>query len=471
MPMANGADSNEFVVVSKVRTGLKRELAFALKVQAEMCESLGRTRARKAQNEGVDSPNGKRLKISESSETQKIEVERDLKPGDDGENEKESAMDVSKNLGESMSEEEAKSDVVDVVSDDEPKSKACHSVVNNCKEELKSGGVLDIANEDETKSGGVVNLVKDSLVEALVEEELKVEELKVEEAKSIELEKPSMDKTTTLNNSKTEEVKADKIKDGFVEAVTEIEEAKGNEAERPSLDEPMPLITPQKVDVNCERPSMDESMPLITPQKEDANCESPSMDETMALIIPKKEDANCERSSMDETMALIAPKKEDANCDRSSMDETKDLITPKKEDANSSEPGKPSTDEMTSITSGNSYKFEEPMIEKPVRRFTRSVLKPKQETLEKYVVEDQEEGIDSNVGSSFVSRQTMLDTRTPNKRIKKFPGKLKELLDTGILDGEPVKYIRGSKVSFFNFLSLLQFYFICPRVIARGFIS
>ncbi|KAK9279869.1 hypothetical protein L1049_013552 [Liquidambar formosana] len=65
--MANGTDSEEFVVLSKVRPGLKRELAWALKLQSQISGSPGRTRASKAQNGslgngGSEKPSKKRLK-------------------------------------------------------------------------------------------------------------------------------------------------------------------------------------------------------------------------------------------------------------------------------------------------------------------------------------------------------------------------------------------------------------------------
>ena len=43
--MANGTDSEEFVLLSRVWIGHKREFAFVVKAQSEICESLGRTLA------------------------------------------------------------------------------------------------------------------------------------------------------------------------------------------------------------------------------------------------------------------------------------------------------------------------------------------------------------------------------------------------------------------------------------------
>ena len=79
-----------------------------MKAQSEICGSLGRTRSRKTRNEAVATNRSKKLKKT------------DLK---DAENDKvmdQKAKDLV-DLGDSMSEEEAKSDVVDLMSDVEPK--------------------------------------------------------------------------------------------------------------------------------------------------------------------------------------------------------------------------------------------------------------------------------------------------------------------------------------------------------------
>lgn len=373
MSMANGTDSKEFAASSKARTGLKRELAFALKVQAEMCESLGRTRARRAQNEAIDNPSGKRLKVFEKLEPQEFEAEIDLNTSDDCYDEKER---VVNDVRESISEDDEKSDVVDVVSEDEPKSNACQSAEKACEEELKGGGVVDIANEDESKSGGVVNLVKienikDGLAEALVDEMFKVEK-----ANNVESERPPIDETKELITPQ-EEVRVNQIEDGLLEAV---------KADEPKVEE-VKIIRP-------ERPSVDEMMTLITP----------------------KEEAGC------------------------------------------SVPGKHLADEMESIPGVCVDKVEELVMEEPLRRFTRSAFKPKPEMVDKPANQVKGENEDSNVGSSLASPPKILEMRTPKKRLKKFPGKLKDLLMTGVLEGEPVRYIRGSKVSFFSFFSILGFF-------------
>ncbi|KAJ7002058.1 hypothetical protein NC653_012206 [Populus alba x Populus x berolinensis] len=83
--------------------------------------------------------------------------------------------------------------------------------------------------------------------------------------------------------------------------------------------------------------------------------------------------------------------------------------------------------------------------EKPFRRFTRSALKPKIETVDT----SSSDGVKvDDRGSSSAAATT---TTTPTKMFsidgsKKFPTKLKDLLDSGILEGQKVKYLRGAKV-------------------------
>ncbi|MBA0858412.1 hypothetical protein Goshw_025812, partial [Gossypium schwendimanii] len=125
--MANHIDGKDFVVLSRVRTGLKREFEFALKVQAEMCGSLGRTRSRKSQNGPALSPgkrSNKKLKREPKAEEEPIDL---------------------------MSEEEAKSDVVDV---EEPKTE-----VDGCEEEESKR--VEAGKEEEIKSVVIETMFED----------------------------------------------------------------------------------------------------------------------------------------------------------------------------------------------------------------------------------------------------------------------------------------------------------------------
>ena len=147
--MANGTDSEEFVLLSRVRTGHKREFAFAMKAQSEICGSLGRTRSRQTRNEAVATNRSKKLKKSDPKDAENDEV-MDQKAKDLGD------------LGDTMSEEEAKSDVVDLTSDDEPKGHVgeSESVREGVSKEDTSMPVFD-----EELKGGVVEMVQNPVKE------------------------------------------------------------------------------------------------------------------------------------------------------------------------------------------------------------------------------------------------------------------------------------------------------------------
>ncbi|KAK7324900.1 hypothetical protein VNO77_28830 [Canavalia gladiata] len=161
--MAKGTDSDEFVLLSRVRTGLKREFAFAMKAQSEICGSLGRTRGSKNRNEVPvqTATASKRSRKSGSFEEQN------------------DAAATLKNSEDAMSEEEAKSDVVDLQSDDEPKNHVGESTpMPVCEEEPKGDVVLEtVINEEPHVVESLKEEVVDDLVQPLCETEVK-EDLK-----------------------------------------------------------------------------------------------------------------------------------------------------------------------------------------------------------------------------------------------------------------------------------------------------
>ena len=144
--MANGTDTEEFVLLSWVQTGHKREFTFTMKAHSEICGSLGRTQSRKTRNEAVATNRSKKLKKSDPKDAENDEV-MDQK---------------AKDLGDSMSEEEAKSDVVDLTSDDEPKGHVGESelVGEGGSKKDKSTPVFD-----EELKGGVVEMVQNPMKE------------------------------------------------------------------------------------------------------------------------------------------------------------------------------------------------------------------------------------------------------------------------------------------------------------------
>ncbi|KAA3458587.1 Zinc finger, PHD-type [Gossypium australe] len=144
--MANGTEAGDFVVLSRVRTGLKREFEFALKVQAEICGSLGRTRSGKALNGGEAwSPgnrSNKKLKKEVKHEKEKSDLEQSVR-----------VVEESVDL---MSEEEAKSDVED------PKRE-----VFGCEEEESKK--VDLGKDEEFQDGIIEPMCEDEIVKEVKE--------------------------------------------------------------------------------------------------------------------------------------------------------------------------------------------------------------------------------------------------------------------------------------------------------------
>jgi len=99
--MANNTNSAEhFVELYEIRTGLKREFAFAMKAQSQICGSLGRTRSKKAQTL-VELSNDSSHKLCEKSRQQKIQNLTNLAK-------------TKEDTSVALSEKEVNSDVMDV---------------------------------------------------------------------------------------------------------------------------------------------------------------------------------------------------------------------------------------------------------------------------------------------------------------------------------------------------------------------
>ena len=72
--MVTGMDLEEFVLLSRVRSGHKHEFAFVMKAQLEICESLGWTWSRKTRNEAVATNRSKKLKKANSKDAENDKV-------------------------------------------------------------------------------------------------------------------------------------------------------------------------------------------------------------------------------------------------------------------------------------------------------------------------------------------------------------------------------------------------------------
>ncbi|CAK8535317.1 unnamed protein product [Lathyrus sativus] len=179
--MAKGTDSNEFMVLSRVRTGLKREFAFAMKAQSEIDGSLGRTRGgSKNRNEPPvqASPVGKRARKTAFGKN---------------------VDDVG---GGVLSEEEAKSDVVDLGSDDEPR---------NLESVFETVLVEPVKEDKDMMHGMEIESVKPDVCETLEESKEETCTLDVKggnvKKKKVPLEKPMRRFTRSALKEKDEEIK------------------------------------------------------------------------------------------------------------------------------------------------------------------------------------------------------------------------------------------------------------------------
>ncbi|KAM7528022.1 hypothetical protein LguiB_031432 [Lonicera macranthoides] len=317
--MANGSDSGEYVVLSKIRPGLKREFAWALKSQSEN-SSIGRTRSqnRPLNGGGSDNPSNKRFKSNERNndndeEKESSKMENDLevitKENVDLKSNEVSDMAEKVILISEGEEQEPKSDVVDmeINSDDERKGNMVESVIR--EEELKDtvGNLTEHISKEEPKGKIVVSICK-------------------EEAK-----------------------------DDIVDDICE-------EHSQPDKDQ---FVNSENV-------------------------------ENVEVKLPCNE-------------------------------------------------GDTSTVQLNVVGEGIGDKI---LPKKPRRRFTRSSLNPKV-PLEVSGKEElnTEEVAESDAISSIYTTEKKLEMKMSKKiGLKRFPTKLKDLLDTGLLEGLPVRYLRGAKI-------------------------
>ncbi|KAA8544144.1 hypothetical protein F0562_022220 [Nyssa sinensis] len=344
--MANGTDTEDYVVLSRVRPGLKREFAFALKSQSEYAGSIGRTRARTLQNgslgNGVSqNSSNKRFKNSDSKDSENDVEKLSIKD--------KSMSDTEK----SMNADAVKSDKVsDMIGDDSEK------VVSVSEEDEPKSDVVDLTSDDERKSN-------------LLESTIRVEERKDDVEKLVEI------------------GSSDGSKINLVEAVCE-------EVEEPKDD---------VVETVCQE---------------------------VAAAEYQANNSDLDKSPLDENLEKVE-------------------VKPPCNGGNFTDPA---------IRSGDGI-LENSLHEKPLKRFTRSALKSKAESIELLAIEDikteevakteedikTEEVAESDVVSSLVTPANKLEMKMSKKiALQKFPTKLKELLETGLLEGLPVQYLRGSKV-------------------------
>ncbi|KAM6573738.1 hypothetical protein CsatA_017818 [Cannabis sativa] len=545
--MAKGTDSEEFMVLSQVRTGLKREFAFALKAQAELSGSMGRTRSSKAHNEGLDNLGGSSgrtrsrkvynegvdnaseysgrtrsrkahnvglddvsvnsLKVSTSLESERVS--------------KASNKGVKMRISEPLSEEEAKSDVVDNVSDEElkideselvageQKAKRCRLVETKMGDEMEDGVVLLMKDEEPMdedtekttlKKPLEVVICKDNLVEEQVErmepkilsfddssfKDTSTEEF-VHEVKPLKDQIEGFDHPKLLVHEAAKEVVVEKakakakakakgkptpprrftrsalkLKQEIVQEVAAEAESLHNDN---SIEEQMEKPKPRKslgAEPMCVDEFTNEQGDKFDPRKS-AGDEHMCEDKALCSDNSTQEQIDTQKIAVEgilhENMPLekqvenidlpkslgdtsIEEHGEKTDLQLLSLDQISCEDNSVKEEAKQVDTTKKLVDDQPSVSISRKHKANKAVLETTPRRFTRSALKPKSDMAGAVEKEDASEK-DVNMTSLVVTSTAKRDTYNTTK---KFPSKLKDLLDTGILEGQSVRYMRGQKV-------------------------
>lgn len=429
--MANGTDSEEkFVVLSKIRVGLKREFEFALKVQSEICGSLGRTRARKVQS-NVDSgcvlgpPEVKKLKTYESRKKRKRQEQS-----------------VVVKETEDKREEEVKSDVFDVINERERPIREKES-----KDDSENMGVGErgaLMNVEEVK---VVSERREEGNDEFGKVVIGVEEEKKNECDEVlmNVEENKYGELDGMGGSaRTEEEKNE-----CGEPVVGVEEERRNECNQ--------VLTNVEENEHSEVDREKAENDLIGEVKNE-------LEEVVAVVEEEKKDES-DRVAMDV---------EEVKCDevglgkeyepgrvQMEMDEEKknDIERELVENGvlESSMVGKHSSTlcngesnvaKSVAVDGNDEGKTVNVVVERPLRRFTRSLLQQKVELAKGSLSKDGGKRSDvTEVANDGVGGPVKQETvMKPRKVMRKFYSKLKNFLESGILEGMSVMYIRGSKV-------------------------
>ncbi|KAL0774420.1 hypothetical protein Bca101_039571 [Brassica carinata] len=390
--MAKGTSTGE----TMVRTGCKRELQFMLKSQSEICggESLGRTRGSKT---AAKRPPPTRCLRSAS--LKKIRLED---------------VDDAAAMSDSAEEDEEKSDVVD----DEGKA-GMFSEETESGKKIESNGCGDVAMSEEDHSREKVekgitevgeaekecsSVVRREIVMACPAgfsefAKLTSRSCQVKLESGLGYGKPGRRLTRSMLKSEANADDEDHVNP---------EKDKGSKSEANGGED----------HVNQEREAKDSC--LADGGKSEANGEEDHIDQERE---GKDSEDNCVDAS-----TLVGYGKEEEIHEKNSVD--------------------PCHVDKKAMSDA---------VDKPLRRLTRSLVKqtsdleedPDSENIEpsdlgKVAVHANDVGMDDF--------QSLPVTTTPNKRgrpkkfIRDFPKKLKDLLDSGILDGLTVYYVRGAKM-------------------------
>ncbi|OIW15789.1 hypothetical protein TanjilG_04324 [Lupinus angustifolius] len=415
--MAKGTNSNEFVFLSRVRAGLKREFQFAMKAQSEICNgagSLGRTRASKNNNPD-------RVPIQHFPDPKRFRKTGLFK-------------NVEEPHDDMVCEEEVRSVGLDVTTDDEPKNQIGESEldcdaampvveIKNVVIETVISEVMPDNEEVESLKEGVVYEIVQSVCENVVkEEETGVETSVVPvsvkddigEGEKMELEKPLGRFSGLVLKQKCDEPKVMDNEENCSTIAVGIDDNVAREMTSMLIFEDGPKSDVMETVINGEL--MNEE-PNVVSLKE------------MAMVEIAQH--FCQTEIKEEHVVLQELEKGGS--------------------------GAPVVNVINGTTpvlvNGDIDKGKKRAVEKAVRRFTRSALKPKCDEAKVIsngqIVNDIALEMDDSSrreAENVIIVTTPTLTKTPrSSALKKFPIRLKDLLATGILEGLQVKYTRGLK--------------------------
>lgn len=397
------------MAVSQVRSGCKRELQFVLKSQSEICggESLGRTR-------GSKNLNG----VSRSSDVKKKSLKVGMKKIRLSKDEEVEEVVMSDTV---LEEDEGKSDVVDeakgVVSD----SALVESISEdkgreeNVKDENGFGNVvmneaLQVQEVDKESS-----IVIDREIVVACPADLSVLEKMVSRSCQVKLERGLVYKKPgrrlTRSMSKVDGIKSE------VNAEDSMLDVEGIKSE----------VNAEEDHINPEKDAID--------IKSEVNAEEDH-------VIPEKDTNDNEENCVDASTSVTYLREEELH------------------EQNSVDPCLGRTSELSQMSGPSPFVDEKTVndaVDKPLRRFTRSSVKlesdsdnpnlenkTEPEDLGEIQVHANDVEMDDDFQSPVVT--THNKRGRPRKFLRNFPTKLKEILDSGILEGLTVYYLRGAKV-------------------------
>ncbi|MCD9560322.1 hypothetical protein HAX54_018937 [Datura stramonium] len=364
--MANGSEQGE-IVVSSIRTGMKREFAMMMKAQAEWDIGVGQkrvTRSHLGQNSPGNVSNGKVSVKKRKREVKNGNVSEDLSnskvAGEELENNE--VVKREENAVLLSEEEEPKSDVVDCNSDDEKKGKMDEEVVGS--EEKKVTG--------EEGNASMQNCGDDT--------------------------KTEMDKTAKAN-------------DGFNEA--------------------MPEIVPE----------------LAVTARGDGKYEQKYGDDAKSEMPETGKASDCIVGAMLEIVPELAVTDQGDGKDEQNCGDDRKTGTVKTVKANDCiVEAMPQIVPELAITAQDDGKDEQKvLLQTPTRRFTRSALKTEEDAKVSQCGSIKTEEVHETDSVGTMSAPAKLELKMSKKvALTKIPSKLKDLLETGLLEGLSVRYIRGT---------------------------